>query len=180
LTATWIALLVDPTQELNLTLRQGMLDSGARNVISAHSVDEVDEIVDHQANAGELAVVSGRFEADTGPIVQTLLQVGWDRVLIFKPVGDTEPEAFDTGATGLLSWPTVYAQFDPPRFTRDLTQREREVLSLVAAGLSTRQIAAELRLSTTSIRGDLTRISKVIGTGNRCHMVLIALRAGVL
>ena len=80
----------------------------------------------------------------------------------------------------MLCWPTIYAQFAPPRLTRDLSEREKEVLSLVAAGLSNPQIGTELGLSTTTIKGHLARIGHVIGTGNRSHMVLIALRAGVL
>jgi len=99
-----------------------------------------------------------------------------------NPAGDGTAisEAFDAGVTGVLSWPTSYAKFAPPRLTRDLSEREKEVLALVAAGLSNPRIGTELGLSTTSIKGHLTRIGHVIGTGNRCHMVLIALRAGVL
>ena len=180
--AAWTALLADPTHELTLTLREALRDCGARDVILARSMEEVDEILGDHPNPGELAVVSGRFGADTGPIVRALRRVGWDRVLLLNPAGDGTAisEAFDAGVTGVLSWPTMYAQVAPPRLTRDLSEQEKEVLSLVAAGLSNPRIGTELGLSTTSIKGHLTRIGHVIGTGNRCHMVLIALRAGVL
>ena len=126
--------------------------------------------------------MSGRFGVDTGSIVRALRQAGSEHVLLFNPAGDSTAisEAFDAGATGVLSWPTSYAQVAPPRLTRDLSEREKEVLSLVAAGLSNPQIGTELGLSTSNIRGHLNRISHVIGTGNRCHMVLIALRARVI
>ena len=178
----WTALLVDSTQELTLTLREALRECGARDVVLAHSVDEVEEVLGHHPGGGELAVVSAHFGADTGPIVLALRHAGWERVLLFNPVGDSAAisEAFDAGATGVLSWPTSYAQVAPPRLTRDLSEREKEVLSLVAAGLSNPQIGTELGLSTSNIRGHLNRISHVIGTGNRCHMVLIALRARVI
>ena len=155
---------------------------GAQDVILAHSVDELDEIIGRHPTGGELAVVSGRFEADTNAIVRALRQAGWERVLIFNPIGDitATSETFNSGATGALRWPTIYAPFATPLLTRELTEKEKEVLSLVAAGLSNSQIGAELELSTTSVKRHLARISQVIGTGNRSHMVLIALRAGVL
>lgn len=182
LEGSWAAVLVDPTPELALTLRQALQDCGATDVVLAHSVDEVDEILGHHPGGSELAVVSGRFAAETGPVVRALRRAGWERVLLFNPVDDITAiaDAFDAGATGVLSWPTIYSQFAQPRLTRDLSEREKEVLSLVATGLSNAQVGTELGLSTTSIRGHLNRISHVIGTGNRCRMVLIAFRAGVL
>ena len=72
--APWTALLVDPTPELTHTLHRALLRLGAQDVILAHSVDELDEIIGRHPTGGELAVVSGRFEADTNAIVRALRQ----------------------------------------------------------------------------------------------------------
>jgi len=151
-------------------------------VILAYTVDQVDEVLGHNPDPAELAVVSVRFGTDTDPIIRKLRRAGWDRVLVFAPVGDVTAtvSAFHAGATGVLSWPTVYATLAPPRLALDLSDREKDVLALVAGGLSNPQIGTELGLSAATIKRYLAGISNVIGTDNRSHMVTIALRAGAL
>ena len=180
-TGYWTALLVDPTNELSQLLQRGMLQSGARKVDLAHSVEGVDGILGHH-HPGDLAVVSFRFGPNTDAMIKKVRQAGWDRVLLFAPAADITAtvSAFHAGATGLLRWPTSYAQFAAPRWARELSNRDNEVLSLVAAGLSNRQIGKELKLSVAIIKRHLVRISHLVGSGNRCQMVTMALRAGVL
>jgi DNA-binding CsgD family transcriptional regulator len=181
-TGAWTALLADPTQELTNTLHRGMLHSGARDIILAYSVDQVDEVLGSHPGAAELAVVSVRFGTDTDPIIRKLRRVGWDRVLVFAPVGDVAAtvSAFHAGATGALSWPTACSEWAPARLALDLSDREKDVLALVAGGLSNRQIGTELGLSAATVKRYLAAISNVIGTDNRTHMATIALRAGAL
>jgi DNA-binding NarL/FixJ family response regulator len=178
----WTALLVDPTRELTHTLQQGLLHCGARQVMLARSQDQVDEMIRHYPSGGDLAIVSVRLGELVDVIIRKLRRAGWDRILLFAPVGDfaITVSAIDAGATGVLCWPTVYAQFPPPLQTRDLSNREREVLTLVAQGLSNPQIGRELGLAATTVKRHVARIGTVIGTGNRCQMVAIALRAGLL
>ena len=178
----WTALLVDPTRELTPILREGMLHSGAGQVDVARSADQVDEIICRHSGAGELAVVSARLGDKVGLIIRKLRRAGWDRVLLFAPIGDLAITvlAIDAGATGVLCWPTFLAQTPSLLPTRGLSQREMEVLNLVADGLSNPQIGRELGLAPTTIKRHVARIGRVIGTGNRSQMVAIALRAGVL
>lgn len=179
-TGAWTALLADPTQELTHTLHRGMLHSGARHVILAHTVDQVHEVLGHHPTA-ELAVVSVRFGVDTDSIIRKLRQAGWSRILVFAPVGDITAivSAFQAGATGVLSWPTVYSQLATPRLMLNLSDKERDVLALLTAGLSNRQIGTELELSTAVIKRHVDRISNVIGSDNRSHMATIARRGGI-
>jgi DNA-binding CsgD family transcriptional regulator len=181
-TGAWTALLADPTQELTHTLHRGMLHAGARNIVLAHSADQVDDILGQRPGTGELAVVSARFGLNADPIIRKLRRARWNRVLIFAPVHSATAiiSAFDAGATGVLSWPTVYAQSASAELTLDLSDTEKDVLSLVATGASNRQIGIQLGVSTATIAGHLAHISDVIGTGNRSHMVTIALRAGAI
>lgn len=182
LIGAWTALLVDPTRELAHTLQAGLLNSGARQIMLARSKDQVDELLRRQPGGGDLAVVSARLRDRVDPIIQQLRRNGWERVLLFSPVADlaTTVAAIDAGATGVLCWPTPYAQFPPPLQTRGLSKREIQVLALVAEGLSNPQIGTELGLATTTIKRHIARIGAVIGTGNRSQMVAIALRAGIL
>jgi ATP/maltotriose-dependent transcriptional regulator MalT len=54
---------------------------------------------------------------------------------------------------------------------RDLTRREREVMGLIAAGLSNRQIADELVVSQKTVKNHICRIYQCIGVHERSQAV---------
>ena len=62
----------------------------------------------------------------------------------------------------------------------DLSDQEKDVLALVAAGLNNQQIGTQLGVSAVRIKRYLAGISAVIGTDNRSHIVTIARRAGTI
>lgn len=61
-----------------------------------------------------------------------------------------------------------------------LTEREREVLILVADGLANKQIARRLGISEKTVKGHLTRIFQSIGVADRTQAALWAERSGLL
>jgi DNA-binding NarL/FixJ family response regulator len=61
-----------------------------------------------------------------------------------------------------------------------LTEREMEVLELMAQGLTNNQIAAQLHLSTRTIEAHLTHIYNKLGVNSRTEAALIAERKGWL
>jgi DNA-binding NarL/FixJ family response regulator len=61
-----------------------------------------------------------------------------------------------------------------------LTPRLREVLSLVAEGYSTAEVARELRLSKHTVKNYMERIFQRLGARDRTEAVAIALREGIL
>jgi DNA-binding NarL/FixJ family response regulator len=61
-----------------------------------------------------------------------------------------------------------------------LTPRLREVLSLVADGYSTAEVARELRLSRHTVKNYMERIFQRLGARDRTEAVAIALREGIL
>jgi DNA-binding CsgD family transcriptional regulator len=61
-----------------------------------------------------------------------------------------------------------------------LSPREIEVLRLVARGLSSREIAEQVTLSTNTVRNHKERIYAKTGTGNRVAASLFALHHGLL
>jgi len=60
-----------------------------------------------------------------------------------------------------------------------LSEREREVLGLVAAGLSNKQIAARLGISEKTVKAHLTRVFRTIGVFDRTQAALWAHRHGL-
>lgn len=62
----------------------------------------------------------------------------------------------------------------------DLTQRQREVLGLLADGHSTLEIARELGLSQTTVRNYVAGILAALGVHTRLQAVVVATRSGLL
>ena len=68
----------------------------------------------------------------------------------------------------------------PPKASIALSSRELNVLSLVARGLSNKQIAIKLGISDKTVRNHLSRIFRKLDAGNRTQAVMNAMRVGLL
>ena len=67
-----------------------------------------------------------------------------------------------------------------PRATAELTTRETEVLRLIAAGATNREIAARLYLSEGTVKNHISRILNRLGLRDRTQAALYARDHGVL
>lgn len=63
---------------------------------------------------------------------------------------------------------------------RELTDREREVLALVAAGMSNDEIAAHLVISPATARTHVSRILTKLGARDRSQLVVLAYESGLV
>jgi DNA-binding NarL/FixJ family response regulator len=141
--------------------------------------------------AGVRVVILTTFESDE--YVYQALQAGASGFL----VKDTEPaellQAVRVAARGdaLLS-PSVTRRLitdiarRPQRPAADgkalaaLTEREREVMALVAAGLSNDEIAARLFLSPLTAKTHVSRIMTKLGARDRAQVVVTAYETGLV
>jgi DNA-binding NarL/FixJ family response regulator len=62
----------------------------------------------------------------------------------------------------------------------DLTERQREVLALVAEGMSNRRIAEELLISPATARSHVSSILDTLGVVNRAEAAAVAAEYGLL
>jgi DNA-binding NarL/FixJ family response regulator len=67
-----------------------------------------------------------------------------------------------------------------PESMSELTAREREVLGLVAAGLTNREIAQALQLSPLTAKTHVSRILMKLGARDRVQLVVMAYQAGIV
>ncbi|GLZ07524.1 DNA-binding response regulator [Actinomadura sp. NBRC 104412] len=61
----------------------------------------------------------------------------------------------------------------------ELSPREREVLTLVAAGHSNQEIAQRLHLGVTTVKTHVGNLMNKTGTHNRIRLAVLAVRAGI-
>jgi DNA-binding NarL/FixJ family response regulator len=68
----------------------------------------------------------------------------------------------------------------PPEALAGLTTREREVLALIAAGLSNTEIAGKLVMSVPTAKTHVSRILAKLGARDRAQLVVIAYQSGLV
>jgi DNA-binding NarL/FixJ family response regulator len=62
----------------------------------------------------------------------------------------------------------------------DLTDREREVLLLLAQGMTNKQIGKQLHLSPFTVRHHVSQLIKKLGAANRAAVVATATQRGLI
>lgn len=128
---------------------------------------ELDEHVFAALRAG----ASGFLTKDVEPDVlrDAVRTVAQGHALLSPSVTRRVVDAFATRGA-----PTV-----DPSLVADLSPREREVLALVAEGLSNQEIAERLYMSPLTAKTHVSRIMQKLGARDRAQLVVIAFQSGL-
>lgn len=157
---------------------------GASDVVAAATVAEARRVV--VPRNADVAVVEATLPDGSGlGLVGDLRAAGWRRTVVIATSADpyTVRAAVKEGVRCLLltdSTPRTAPGPSVPETLQGLSQRELEVLQLVADGRSNTGVGEALGLSGLTVKSHLARIARKLGTGDRAEMVVIALRAGVI
>ena len=89
-----------------------------------------------------------------------------DVLLVARDVEESLPSARDERVSGSIG--------------ASLTNREREILALLADGLGNKQIAARLGISTNTVKTHLELLFEKIGVSSRAEAVATGVRRGLL
>jgi len=89
-------------------------------------------------------------------------------------------EGGETIGVLVLAFDVVRLPSLPMGFEPKLTARQSEILNLVAAGLSTSEIADELTLSIDTVRNHIRGVFRALRAHNRVEAIACAQRAGLL
>jgi DNA-binding NarL/FixJ family response regulator len=90
------------------------------------------------------------------------------------------PQATRALITRFLAAPEPDRQLAPPGSLADLTDREREVMTLAAQGCGNDEIAAKLYLSTHTVRTHIHRAMMKLHARDRAQLVVIAYQSGLV
>jgi NarL family two-component system response regulator LiaR len=74
----------------------------------------------------------------------------------------------------------IKATTQPPALGHDLTDREREVLTLMIEGLNNREIGEELVISSSTVKNHVSSILSKMGTTSRTQAVALAVEHKIL
>jgi NarL family two-component system response regulator LiaR len=118
-----------------------------------------------------------------GGVVHAALEAGAIGYLLKDVAIDELAHAIQLAHRGVPSLAPAAAQAlvhtvisQPPKIGHDLTEREREVLELLAEGISNQQIADQLVLSQATVKFHIRHIRSKLGTASRTETVVLALQ----
>ena len=96
-----------------------------------------------------------------------------------RAVGSGEAIFSPAIATRLIDFFSAPRPAVPPQTFPELTEREREILNLIAQGQSNPEIAARLVLSSNTIRNYVSNIFSKLQVADRAHAIIRAREAGL-
>ena len=146
---------------------------------------QVREYADRHSPPDICVIITPLPDGPVLPLMRMLRARGWHRIVVLSGHADARAvhAAALTGVRGVLVQPVAVASPRPvvqPSGSFSLSERELEVLRMVADGQTNRIVGEKLGLSALTVKSHLARIARKLGSGDRAHMVATAIRGGYI
>ena len=118
------------------------------------------------------------------PLIRMLRARGWQRVVVLSGKADARAihATLVAGVRSVLirKQPEAPAAPVPLPGAASLSERELEVLRMVADGQTNKVVGQRLGVSALTVKSHLARIARKLGSGDRAEMVATAIRCGYI
>jgi two-component system response regulator NreC len=104
--------------------------------------------------------------------------LGADLISAIRAVHSGDSFLYPSAAKTLID--DYRKQAEQPDIYESLTDREREILKLIAEGLTSREIANALYISQKTVQGHRTKIMEKLDLHNRTELIKYAIRKGLV
>ncbi len=104
--------------------------------------------------------------------------LGSDLISAIRAVHSGDSFLYPSAAKTLID--DYRKQAEQPDIYESLTEREREILKLIAEGLTSREIANALYISQKTVQGHRTKIMEKLDLHNRTELIKYAIRKGLV
>lgn len=166
---------VDANRAARLLFRLSLAELRRRQIDDLSPRAEIPRLESFWAKLLERGQVCGDYEVrfEDGSELQVVFSalanvLPGEHLIVFAPARWPDDEL------GALKEPTG------PVVSGPLSPREREVLALIAAGLSVPEIAQRLTISVATVRTHAQNVYRKLGARNRPHAVALGLQLGLI
>jgi DNA-binding NarL/FixJ family response regulator len=147
-----------------------------------HGLDAIPQLVDARSGRPRIVVLTVH---DDDEIVLRAVKAGASGYVLKHALADELIRVIRHVAAGGSHFDEVVVKafLSDQQREKDLellTPHELEVLRMVAAGATNREIAAQLYLSVDTVKSHLELVYRKLGVADRAHAVAVAMRKGLL
>ncbi len=149
------------------------------------SAAEIRAYADTHTPPDVCAIVTPLSDGPVLPLIRILRTRGWSNVAVLSSRADARAvhSALLSGVRAVVVRTSEASAPQPPTRPRGkvpLSDRELEVLRMVADGRSNRDVGEQLGLSGLTVKSHLARIARKLGSGDRAHLVATSIRNGYI
>lgn len=148
-----------------------------------HTAAEMRQFADGHSSPDVCVIVTPLPDGPAIPLIRVLRARGWQKIVVLS--GKADARAIHSTLVAGVRSVIVHREAEvdqatTPRGSAILSERELEVLRMVADGQTNRAVGDQLGLSALTVKSHLARIARKLGCGDRAEMVATAIRGGYI
>lgn len=157
--------------------------AGARITVMSTS-SQIRAYADRHAPPEVCVIVTPLPDGPAVPLIRMLRARGWNKIVVLSGKADARAihSTLLNGVRSVIVRKEAAGVAAPTPLPGDatLSERELEVLRMVADGQTNRMVGEHLGVSALTVKSHLARIARKLGSGDRAEMVATAIRSGYI